>query len=390
MKTGINIGMPSTISALDAAIQASLVSPEVPPADVTITIQADTDMRGGRLHSDGNYYTITFPDDYLGGSDLFASSRSDVTTKIGTGVDASANLDIIFNIPVDMRIGANTVIGSKPYLTSNPCIHFRLDTDEWDSGILSHLNITVNNYGIVVGAGGVGGYGGMHTSGKVTVYNVSDGGGSGFGLHPAWGTTEPDDYYDPLDVDAGSPYPYPIAGQAGAGYGRWLSGLSAYGGSGTHGTLEEPGDPGTSAHGDAAHSPPALAVRPGEGGIGGTVLYITSNVHGIVTGTHFNIYNEGWMSAGTGGGGGTQSTTSPGEGGSWTTRWTDWVYGNDYALGQGGDGRGGLGGGGSIYVLGGMPGNFINAVSSNLTTTNSINNQSANTIYGGDGIWPGI
>ena len=199
--------------------------PPPPPSDILISI--DASAATSRLNSDGNYYTITFPDDYIGGaSDLFASSRSGVG-KIGSGVGTSANLDIIFNIPVGMKIGANTVLTG---LGPNPCIHFRLDTDEWDSDILSNLNITVNNYGIVVGAGGVGGYGGLHTSGKVTVYTVSDGGGSGFGLHPAWGTSQPDDYYDPLDVDAGSPYPYPIAGQAGSGYGRWLSGLNAYGG----------------------------------------------------------------------------------------------------------------------------------------------------------------
>lgn len=370
-------------------------------ADVTIEIDASTAT--SRLNSDGNYYTITFPDDFIGTRGTADDPFKDV--RIGTGAISkpastselaalhgrpSPKLNVIINVPEDMKVGANTI---GPWLYADPSFHFRLDTDEFDASILSRLNITVNNYGYVIGAGGIGGYGGLLvTSGKSPTYVVSDGGGSGFGLHPSWGTTSIDDFRDPAnETDASLITSGTIAGQAGSGYGWWLTGAArpnAFGANGQHGTLEGHGMPGASAHGNAGKG---SHLRAGGGGTGGSVFYITSNVHGTVHGTSFNVYNKGWISAGTGGGAGSQSSSvgkGAGNGGSWSTQWVDHVSGNPYELGQGGDGENFLGGG--IYAFGGRAGNFILEASANLVVANSINNQSANTIYGRDGKWLGI
>ena len=354
-----------------------------PPPDILITIDANDDRAAGRLNSDGNYYTITFPDDYLGGVDLFASAR-DGSGKIGTGVDASANLDIIFNIPVGMSIGANTSDNIIPLydggaypdvLYSDPSIHLKLDTDEWDSSILGRLNITVNNYGVIIGAGGSGGWGGMIVTGTKAPFKYFgwEGAGGGQGLHPAW-DDPPDalgDYYDPADTSPGP------AGQGGSGYGRWLTGsqrpTGAFAANGESGTMETGGVSGFTGRPDATRG---AGVRAGRGHWGGTVIYITSDVGSATDGTHLNIYNNGWMSAGAGGGSGSQVTSVSGVGGSWGPGGTN---------GIGGDGRQFSG---PIWNPGGGPGKLIRNDSVNLTVSNTIINSSANAIYGLDGTWP--
>jgi hypothetical protein len=362
------------------------------PPDTTIVIDATT--ASSRKNSDGNYYTITFPEDFVGtrgtSDDPFKDVRIGTSPIIMSG-PPYPKLNVIINVPEDMKVGANT---TTSWLYADPSFHFRLDTDEFDASILSRLNITVNNYGTIIGAGGIGGYGGMVVTGSKTLtYFVSDGGGSGFGLHPSWGTTSIDDFRDPAnETDASLITSGTIAGQAGSGYGWWLTGAArpnAFGANGQHGTLEGHGMPGASAHGNAGKG---SHLPAGGGGTGGSVFYITSNVHGTVHGTSFNVYNKGWISAGTGGGGGSQSYVAAkgaGNGGSWSTQWVDHAYGNPYELGQGGDGQN-ITGAGGIYALGGLAGNFIWEASANLVVANSINNQSANTIYGRDGIWQGI
>lgn len=362
------------------------------PSDVIITI--DASAAASRLNDDGNYYTITFPDDYVetrgAGNDPFKNVRTTPTGPIGLPGGTVA-LNIILNVPEDMKVGANT---TGPWLYADPSFHFRLDTDEFDESIISRLNITVNNYGTIIGAGGIGGYGGMIVSAdKTPIYKVSDGGGSGFGLHPSWGTTSIDDFRDPAnETDASLITSGTIAGQAGSGYGWWLTDAArpnAFGANGQHGTLEGHGMPGASAHGNAGKG---SHLRAGGGGTGGSVFYITSNVHGLHTGTRFNVYNKGWIVAGTGGGGGSQSSLAAkgaGNGGSWSTQWVDHLTGDPYELGQGGDGQN-ITGAGSSYALGGLGGNLIWVHTDNVAVTNSINNQSANTIYGRDGKWLGI
>ena len=111
MRTGIGIGIQgSTPRASDPPVQSfqgkSSGSGGTPA--LTITINALADMQGGRLNSDGNYYNIVFPGDYIG-------TRGDVSTdpfepaRTGTGpIDYAGTLDVILNIPVGMSIGGNT------------------------------------------------------------------------------------------------------------------------------------------------------------------------------------------------------------------------------------------------------------------------------------------
>jgi hypothetical protein len=394
MSMGINIGMPGVLGAGDAAIQASLVSPEVPPADVTITIEANDPRAAGRLNSDGNYYTITFPDDYLSGEDLFLSARSEAGAKIGTGVDAAANLDIIFNVPVGMRIGANTANNIVPktsagYVITDPALHFKFNTSHWASDILTRLNVTVNNYGVVIGGGGSGGWGGMKfiagEKGNPDLRPAQGGAGSGQGLHPSHGTITLGDYYDPNDTTL-------PAGQAGSGY-RWWSADDISGNpsasspnksaNGIHGTAED-GDgvvvaPAGARQADSGDTIMIVAsYAAGIGHYGGSVIYYDSDVATSTTGTHITLYNAGWMRAGCGGGSGSfhDATVMPsGYGGSWARA----IYGRADHRGAGSIGYNQAG----SPIAGGFPGQlFEKAPGTNLSISNTVTNVSANTIYG--------
>ncbi len=366
--------------------------PAPPPADILISI--DASIATSRLNSDGNYYTITFPDDYIGGaSDLFASSRSGVG-KIGSGVGASANLDIILNIPVGMRIGANTANNIVPktsagYVITDPALHFKFNTSHWASDILTRLNITVNNYGVVIGGGGSGGWGGMKfiagQKGNPDLRPAQGGAGSGQGLHPSHGTITLGDYYDPNDTIL-------PAGQAGSGY-RWWSADDVNGNpsasspnksaNGIHGTAED-GDgavvaPAGARQADSGDTIMILAsYAAGKGHYGGSVIYYDSDVATPTTGTHITLYNAGWMRAGCGGGSGSfhDATVKPsGFGGSWARA----IYGLASHRGAGSIGYNQAG----SPIAGGFPGQlFEKATGTNLSISNTVTNVSANTIYG--------
>ena len=75
--------------------------PPPPPEDVTIYIQADTGMHGGRENADGRYYTITFPDDYIGTigtvTDPFKDVRTTSTGPIGLPAETS-QLNVVLNL----------------------------------------------------------------------------------------------------------------------------------------------------------------------------------------------------------------------------------------------------------------------------------------------------
>jgi hypothetical protein len=385
-RLGIGIGVPGTGGANPAVHSASA------PEDVEIVISADDPRAASRLNSDGNYYAITFPDDYLGGVDLFADARTG-SGKIGSGVDASVNLNIILNIPSTMSIGANTagtviapVSGSGGYVNetfvhTDPSIHLRLDTDEWDSSVFDRLNITVNNYGYAIGGGGSGGYGGwIISSGKTTNYYAGDGGGSGQGLHPDWPSGTMDSYYDRADTDY-------KAGQPGAGYGYLRSGMLAKGANGTFSSTTAGGVGGTSTDVNTGNPAPAEGASRGESGHhGGTVVYISSNVWSSISGTNVDIYNAGWMFAGAGGGSGDQQSGVANDGGS-GGKWPGATQGAATTDGVGETGVQAIVSGLSIYVLGGNPGRILLNASANLSVSNTITNVSANTMYGLDGTW---
>jgi hypothetical protein len=354
-------------------------------AAIEITLNAITGLYADRLNSDGNYYGITFPGDYIGirggSKDPFwvAGARS------GTGpIDYSGGINVILNIPVGVSIGANTsgtfgseVVGGAgafagaryelrsvwdsswsgsatngSYL-SDPSLIINLDTDEWDAATLGNLNITINNSGNTIGAGGSGGYGSRTKFG-------GGGGGGGQGLHPAWGAGaafESTDNFSSGDWGAG---------QAGSGY---KVGQSGGGASGVQGTLNVFGAGGAVGGSDAGIGGPTV---PAGGHAGGTAIYIKSNVATSVTGTTITIANKSTGRMYGGGGGGTGGHSLAGAaGGDMTT--------------QGASGGSALFNG--VVIPGGWQGSILWVDSANLAVTNTITNDSSIPISGWDGTW---
>ena len=369
--------------------------PPLPPEDVTIYIQADTGIYGGRENADGRYYAITFPDDYIGtigtATDPFKDVRTTSTGPIGLP-DGTSQLNVVLNIPEGMEVGANvsnvlipTVdrkdynpvrwpTSSKILYVTDPSLHIKLNTDQWSETVLTALNIKVNNYGTVIGGGGSGGYGGGQNSGnKDTVIKPGGGGGSGQGIHPAWTAS------DLMEWDESAPIG---AGQGGEGYNKdgefdvpsRPEGVIE-GGDGEHGTLTSNGAGGLFTDTVSASE---TVKGGGHGHVGGSVIYLTSNVYGSVSGTTIDIYNgtTGWMSGGAGGAGGGYSRTGGGGGliGYPTPTYYDVGWGQT-AVGSGSPG------------MGGPPGSIFWDNSANLVTSNTKTNASANTMYGWDGSW---
>ena len=369
MRTGIAIGIQgSTPRASDAAVQSFQGKASGAGAETDLIITIDTSTATSRLNSDGNYYTITFPDDFIGtrgtADDAFKFAR------VGTGaisLPATANLDVILNIPVGMKLGANTAnsIIINEVNRSDPALYFKFNTSDWTEDILARLNITVNNYGMLIGAGGSGGWGGVFITGSKTLtYPGQGGAGGGQGLHPEHGGTAVTSFRDPNDSGI-----LP-AGQAGSGFGKWIGGLSAYGVQGTP-------DAGGSAGAQVSDGGATPNLRGGAGSYGGHIIYCVSDVSTVITGTHINIHNNGWMSAGCGGGAGDQTGGSSGRGGDWTLN----PYGTAAWLGGGYPGNQ-ITGGGSVE-FGGVAGRIIaNTSNPNLILSNTVVNNSANTIYG--------
>lgn len=189
---------------------------------------------GGRKNADGNYYTITFPDDFVGEvnsgeevngipKDPFHRYRSSVSPY---PIDIPQGLNVTIQIPPGMQLGANThrvhvgsgvvaggfgnyphnsethqgAVGVVPGVNlnswgfmfdaaSDPCILIDLYTHPgpWSEGsakvtrgTIENLNITIENYGNTIGCGGIGGQGGSR---KKTELRSGAGGGGGAGIH---------------------------------------------------------------------------------------------------------------------------------------------------------------------------------------------------------------
>jgi hypothetical protein len=359
------------------------------PPDTTIIIDASTAT--SRKNSDGNYYTITFPDDFIGTRGTSDDAFKDVRVGAGpislpsAGPPYGTKLNVILNIPEGMRIGANTAnnillprdpSASVRYIRTDPSLYFKFNESDWTQDILTRLNVTVNNHGVLLGAGGSGGWGGVKSDlGKTPKWPGQGGAGSGQGLHSEHGTNSLGDFYDPNDTTL-------PAGQAGSGYGWWIGSKLAYGANGVHGTTEDGGDGGAFIS-NSGNSP---TDDGGRGHDGGSVIYYTSDVSTSTTGTYINIHNAGWMSAGAGGGSGHRDSTQPGgHGGHWAS---PHPFNDSIFKGYGFPGKRG-----ALWVLGGNPGSLFAedddspTQSGNFTLSNTIINTSGNTIYGADGTW---
>ena len=192
-----------------------------------------------RKNADGNYYTLSFPDDFVKDKNKATSTNGipddpffgyrDADGKINT------SLDLTIQIPHGMSVGTNTAgyhavqadiktahpilggwwgnlgtwqvgfgdgttveypesinhplgTGHNFYtidlLHSDPCILVDFNTDKVTSITRENCNITIENSGNTIGGGGVGGYGGhLIAPTKNEPKEPGGGGGGGQGLH---------------------------------------------------------------------------------------------------------------------------------------------------------------------------------------------------------------
>lgn len=188
-----------------------------------------------RKNADGNYYTITFPDDFVseinvnetlatipGGStvdgtstgkvakDPFYGYRADtapyqidtrlnVTIQIPPGMNVGTNSFAQFMSPFDMKSvysdtsrnhklhsdGTNmsSVQNNLRGFSADPCILINYGSHKVSTTTLQNSTLTIENSGNTIGGGGYGGFGGIVQSGKGVNKRGGGGGGGGMGIH---------------------------------------------------------------------------------------------------------------------------------------------------------------------------------------------------------------
>ena len=198
--------------------------------DFDVRDQSDGgDNLAGRKSTDGRYYTIVFPDDFIGtrssSTDPFANYRDEsgrinqsllVVLTIPEGVVVSGNAFFNHITTDELRVGTS-YSGDVPYgpadsagrrtteiyAANDPCIKLNLHSNEFTDDALSGLTIRIENSGMLIGAGGWGSYGQISNfSGKYQRNYPGGGGGGGAGYHPALQTESQADWlgtFTPLD-----------------------------------------------------------------------------------------------------------------------------------------------------------------------------------------------
>ena len=191
-----------------------------------------------RLNADGNYYTLTFPDDFVqevnssdtitltdqgGGTipkDPFVGYRADtapyqidsrlnITIQIPSSMKIGTNTHAAFMSPFDMnsiyldtsrnmkkhRDGTNYSSAEKNLrqACADPCILIEFGSHKVTDTTLQNSTLNIINEGMVVGGGGYGGMGGWIQSSKSSNGRGGGGGGAGQGLHQVItpGTVDP-------------------------------------------------------------------------------------------------------------------------------------------------------------------------------------------------------
>ena len=191
-----------------------------------------------RLNADGNYYTLTFPDDFVQevnssdtitltdqGSgtipkDPFVGYRADtapyqidtrlnVTIQIPQAMSIGTNSFAQFMSPFDMKSvyldtsrnikkhsGGTNYSGAEPNVrgfSADPCILINYGSHKVSTTTLQNSTLTIENSGNTIGGGGYGGFGGIQQAGDKINKRGGGGGGGGMGLHQAItpGSVEP-------------------------------------------------------------------------------------------------------------------------------------------------------------------------------------------------------
>ena len=180
------------------------------------------DNYAGRRADDGRYYTVVFPDDFVGTKFTSTDPLREYRNTKGL-IDQP--LMITLNIPAGVTLSGNSFHnhiqapdlparniflqrGSKyfgpsdsanrrtteVFAANDPCIKLNLHSKEITDQALSQMLIRIENNGTMIGAGGWGSYGQMNTPGDKFV-DPSEfpggGGGGGAGYHPTLETEDP-------------------------------------------------------------------------------------------------------------------------------------------------------------------------------------------------------
>jgi len=208
-----------------------VVEPPVVVDPPTFTDQYVLDIRdqadggnnlAGRKSADGRYYTVVFPDDFIGtrntATDPFAKNRDSsgrisqalfITLSVAEGVVLSGNsyfnhitgdeLRIGTTYPGDAQFGPLDSAGrstTEVFAANDPCIKLNLHSNEFTDDALAGLNVVVENRGTIIGAGGWGSYGQMNSlDAKYQKNYPGGGGGGGQGYHPTLLTENQDDWH---------------------------------------------------------------------------------------------------------------------------------------------------------------------------------------------------
>ena len=178
------------------------------------------DNRAGRRATDGKYYTVVFPDDFVGtkftATDPFRSHRDKagrideplmITLNIPSGVILSGNsfhnhIQATDLSPRNQFLQQGTKYFGPPdsagrrtteiFAANDPCIKLNLHTGEITDQALAQMLIRIENNGTMVGAGGWGSYGQMNIAdNKDDDEYPGGGGGGGAGHHPVLATENP-------------------------------------------------------------------------------------------------------------------------------------------------------------------------------------------------------
>ncbi len=397
---GVLVTTGHTILTASTTAGGPSVANKSTPGPITIIIDALSAHVGGMKNSDSNYYNIIFPDHYVGTRGAVDDPLSSLRSESDGVIDYAGEINVIFNIPVGMSIGGNTSgnygtgqltssanfpnhIGARNVLrkdfissytgwatayVSDPSLVINLDTHEWAPSALSHLNITINNSGNTIGAGGSGSFGNA-PSADPDKHEGGGGGGAGQGLHPAWpdtgsgmqGVWEIDDNFISGEFLAGQP-----------GEGHRTGTVAGWGANGTQSDINSFGTGGA-----ASGVSTGQIGQMGPAQVGGSAVYVHSNVATVTTGTTINIVNKstGRMYGGGGGGPGGVGIDG-GDGGS--MRITPGTTSLVPSVGTG-----------TRTVFGGWMGNVLWWQSdSNLVNANTIINENTSYSIGGhDGSW---
>lgn len=217
---------PAWISDQVSGSDISPNSPDIPQFSEYIILDVRDQSDGGdnvagRKSEDGRYYTIVFPDDFIGTrntvTDPFASYRDFsgridqalfITLSVAEGVVISGNsyfnhittdeLGVGIQRAGDAPFGPQDSAGrttTEIFAANDPCIKLNLHSNEFTDDGLAGLTVLIENRGTIIGAGGWGSYGQMNMSNdKYQQSYPGGGGGGGQGYHPALQTESQTDW----------------------------------------------------------------------------------------------------------------------------------------------------------------------------------------------------